>query len=279
MSDIPQIEPAPDADGLIADKYKTADDFAKGYRELSRAVLGVPLPETVPIVGEGGMFADLAAAAAGYKDLQGKFTKIRQPEPQLKIPTPPAAPPAPPASFDDPESAIAAAGLDRNELVKSWVEKGSFSPEQYEALSKVGVGKAAAHAFARAEQMAAENRQLRVAQEIERAAAMVGGRDKVDALLKEAGSFVPKDRVPVLNEMLSRGEVVEAVLAIQGYAGRANRSDFAVGGGSPGPAAPKTIAEENELLAKAVRGDTSAMARLSGSLSKPPTLSILKGNH
>jgi hypothetical protein len=283
---IPPIQPP----ALIADKYKTPEDFDQGFRELHKQHAGFALPSSLKVVGEGGVHATVDEAVTAYKSMQAQFTKSRQAAapsaapaatpatpPPLKIETPVNLP-VPDEAFDDPEDAIRAAGLNRADLSKSWSENGKFTDEQYTKLKTVGFNKAAANALAQAEEARLAASREMTLREVDRAAAMVGGRDKLDAMLKGAAEFVPADRIPKINQMLARGDVAEAVLAIQGYASTQKRSEFATGAGIGGMSKPATAREENDILRRAMQGDAAAMEMAKRLSSDLPSLSVLKGS-
>lgn len=279
---IPPVQPST----LIADKYKTPEDFDQGFRELHKQHAGFALPPSLKVVGEGGVHATVDEAVTAYKSMQAQFTKSRQaaapatvpPPAPLKIETPVILPAAD-ESFDDPEDAIRAAGLNRADLSKSWSENGGkFTDEQYAKLKSVGFNKAAANALAQAEEARTAASREMTLREVDRAASMLGGREKLDAMLKSAAEFVPADRIPKLNQMLSRGEITEAVLAIQGYAAAQKRSEFATGSGIGGVSKPATAREENDILRRAMQGDAAAMEMAKRLSSDLPSLSVLKGS-
>jgi hypothetical protein len=248
----------------LAGKYKTAEDLEAGYREASKTI-GVPLPATVRLHGEGGMFADISALEAGYKDLESKIGKIKSPAPATTTASGPPKidpPPTPPATgtFNDVESILKAANLKPEELSEAWSKNGSLTEQQYAALGKLGYTRGVVDHTMKAEAAAAAAAEITGKQISADAERIAGGADQLKSLLTW-GQSLPQARVEDLNRRLANpnlyaGALVELQAEYTKSVGSGNSRPLVSGSGiSPATLDAKEL---NALVDKAKAGDAAA---------------------
>jgi hypothetical protein len=246
------------ADELIAGKFKDDAALEQGIREGMKATTGVELPATVKVIGEGGLYADQAAAVTGYKGIESSLGKLKAPAKPADtgvIKIGPQAP-APGTEIDDPAEAVKAAGIDWADIEKAVTEGGKPTDEHYAKLKSVGWNKAAVNAYVAGERASRQGQGLAY----EAAVTSVGGRDKVKALVAEAEKHIPASEYGAYAAMLaSPAQLPIAVRAMQAIVGEKKGNDFVTGGGNAGGVSVSTISEYQALVRKAASGDKAAL--------------------
>jgi len=251
------------ADELIAGKFKDDAALEQGIREGMKATTGVELPPTVKVIGEGGLYADQAAAVAGYKGLETAIGKLRAPakqEPPKSTETGPITigpkPVAPGTEIEDPAEAVRAAGLDWTDIEKSVRENGKPTDEQYAKLKSVGWNKTSVNAYIAGESSRREATGLAY----EAALTAAGGRDKVKALVAEAERHIPAHELPNYAKMLESPATLSiAVKAMQAVVAGTKGSDFVTGTGSGAGSSVSTLSEYQAAIRRAASGDKAAI--------------------
>lgn len=248
--------------GLIAGKFKDEAALEQSLREGLKATTGVELPASVKVIGEGGLYADVNAAVAGYKGVESALGKLRAPAPpppksddkplSITPPTPPAA------EIDDPAEAVKAAGIDWADIEKAVKECGKPSDEHYAKLKAVGWNKAAVNAYVQGE---VAKRQAG-AMSYNAVVASLGGKAALQQLIDSAKDNIPADQVDAIESMLKDARTLPvAVQAIKGYAA-SRPADFVTGSGSTGGSSITTLAQYQEAVLRAARGDQAAKSAL-----------------
>ncbi len=246
---------------LLAGKFKDEASLAQGIREGLKVTMKVPLPESVKIIGDGGIYASVDDAVSGYKEIESKIGKLTAPTP----PTPPkgddkplslAPPPPPPdVEYDDPADAAKAAGLNMADLESQWAKDGKLTDEQYAKLKSVKITKAAANAWASG---IAAQRQAS-ATSYSAVVTSLGGKEAIEQLIASVKDKIPASQVDTLDAMLKDPKTLPvAVQALKSYAGSGN-GGMLTGSGMSSAAKPKNADEQNRIIARALAGDPAAM--------------------
>lgn len=210
-----------------------------------------------------GKYETPEALETAYKELERKLGQRPQQALGMSIATPP-----PEGEDFDPTEVLAKAGLKPDDVYKQWQETGDLTDEQFTAIRRVrqNLGKADIRAIARgitAERELDGFRQERMRSD---AAAMVGGDDKLQMLLDNGSTFIPKDEIDGLQKLLSDSKTykvaVRAIMAHHEAYIKSSGSKPLINGG-PAASGPISSREEyRKVLELVVKGDVNAKARL-----------------
>lgn len=195
------------------------------------------------------------ALLTGYSSIEKEWSKRQS----LDI-KPGDAPPAEPPVYDDIESIIEASGLDRDELVKTYTEKGAFTDEQYEAFrTKARLGKAAVDRIAGREVEEAKRYQESITQAAVEAA---GGPSELEELKRFAAEHLSSDELESYNALLdnitpSKARDAVALLKAKRDAKGGGKARAPVSGSVPPPSGggAKNATELREAIRKVQRPD------------------------
>lgn len=162
--------------------------------------------------------------------------------------------------YDDIESIIEASGLDRDELVKTYTEKGAFTDEQYEAFrTKARLGKAAVDRIAGREVEEAKRYQESITQAAVEAA---GGPSELEELKRFAAEHLSSDELESYNALLdnitpSKARDAVALLKAKRDAKGGGKARAPVSGSVPPPSGggAKNATELREAIRKVQRPD------------------------
>jgi hypothetical protein len=125
----PAAPPALPSETMLAGKFKTPEDLAKGYGELAKHLGLDGVVQTT--------FATPAEQEAAYKKLETKLGAKPAAAPPAAPPAPPAPPVAPPNSVDE---VVQRAGLDPLAVAAAFAKDGKLSDADYAALAKASGG-------------------------------------------------------------------------------------------------------------------------------------------
>lgn len=265
----PPPPPAPPPEPpKFAGKFADEAGLAKGITEIFNK-LGAPLPADKPVLGENGVYSTVDAAVIGYKTAETMLG--------LKSAAkPPAAPTDPPRIADTPApkpdadvtDIIKSAGLDPAALEETFTKNGKLDDAHYEALKKISPAYTKPVVDRIAKGLAADRviAQEAVGKAVSAAAEAVGGRDQMDALLKDAPNFLDKDEIGDFNERLADprkvGLAVKQLAALRtarvGTVTTRATGQAPIGSGNT----PKDSAEFARWVEQARMGDDAAAARI-----------------
>lgn len=257
------------ADELIAGKFKDDAALEQGIREGMKATTGVELPATVKVIGEGGLYADQAAAVTGYKGIESSLGKLKAPAKPADTGVITLTPAASDTDYDTPEAAAAAAGYTIQQLEAEWqANGGKLKDDTYAALKDKGkLNKASVNAWGSG--LAATQQARGLAYEA--ALTSVGGRDKVKALVAEAEKHIPASEANAYASMLaSPSQLPIAVRAMEAIVASKRGNDFVTGGGAAG-----TPGINRDDLLHTIRRAASGDAAARAAVSRIDTNSIL----
>lgn len=260
--------PAPEQKApLLAGKYADQAGLEKGIREARKAAGFEVIPDKLPIIGEDGLFADTAAAEREYKRLD-QIINAKKPDGATK---PPALTIGEEAKGGEkpPEDAsvndiLDKAGIKFEEAEAEFTKNGKLSDEQLKAIRKNHPWMSHNIAVQLAKAELSERKLANIAdqQSMHEAASAVGGMEQLDALVKNAGAFVPKDQQPELQKMLNNPK--QRVLAVRmlkqmhaehiGAGGAAPMINGQMGGS--GASAITTVKQYKELERRYTAGET-----------------------
>lgn len=285
----PPPTPAPAAAPTvkIAGKYDNAEKFVEGYVALS-GKLGVPLPATTKLYGEGGLFKDEASAVVGYKGLEstlGRLAPAKPADPNAPALAAPKDTPKegegegegePEAVSDQSVSALMTElGLDGNLLAEAWKKDGKLPADAYKKLNGKGYKTQAINEFMSGQEARAELYRRDQADIKADAIKIVGSWDQIQNLLvhmKQAqgastDSLEKAELADIEQRLLKKATYRSALRDLQAHHAASMNSGgsraIAEGGNAiNGGGGAKNSQEFNELYERARRGDTGALARI-----------------
>lgn len=260
-------------DAKIAGKFDTPEAFDKGFRELSGKLGWGSLPESVKLVGEGGIHKDQDAAIAAYKSMESDLGRRTPPKAD---PVKPTFTPEPalqlsrgPEEGDDPKTIITKSGLKPDELMKKWQENGKLDDADYAALHKAKPGFTRRDIDTFAKGMVAEAQlQQQIQQSIRvDAIKIVGSEDKLNNLILSAKSFVPDDEWDDIDERLKnpksyKGALRDMLAFHAEQVGAGKVKPLVDGQNSSGGGVPQTSDEFRKLMHGVHRGDVASLQTL-----------------
>ena len=154
-----------------------------------------PAPESPAEELIAGKFKTQDDLINSYKELEQKLGNYRQESMSSSI-----------------DEVIMAAGLEGADLAANFRTDGKLSDEQYAKFEKVGFGKDVVNTFLQGQQAIAQNNVYAQERIQEHASKMVGGQDKLNGLLRWAGTNLPESRVNDLNTRLASPSEYESAL-------------------------------------------------------------------
>lgn len=268
----PPTPPAPPTPPPVkfAGKYDTPEALEKGIREIRTKTGFEPLPDSLKLIGDGGLYADAAAAEREYKRMESligaaKPTKTAD----LSIETP-----TPDAEFDVP-TLVNKAGLRLDELQAQFSTSGDLTQDQYAAIRKVRPGLTNGDIKAMARGMVAEAALRAQAMEkvVTEAQQIAGGEQQLTLLRAWAAQNITPERLQRLNSQVKADpafypDMVRLLTAEHSAAVGAGKAQPLIGGtAANGAVAPPSPAEYKDLERRAMSGDKSAIARI---MAMPP---------
>ena len=183
---------------LLAGKYKSEEELAKGYLELLK---------------KQGNLEDQ------YKALEAQLGRPKEDPPEtapVESTDEPAAPEPETPKADVPEpirkasSILSRAGLDAEKVILEYAETGELKPEYYEALAtKAGLDREVVDQFLEGQKAIMD----RATQTVLDAA---GGEAQYNAMVQWAVTGVSKMEADAFNETLAKGDLGKVLLAVQG---------------------------------------------------------------
>jgi hypothetical protein len=256
----------------FADKFDSPEAFEKGFREGS-AKAGFAITDKVKLYGEGGMFADIKAAEAGYKTIERLITAkgqegtpANQGQPTGQIPIPQDEVP-----LDDDADVVAIvkkAGLDSADLGRTFLEQGKLTDDQYAKLKKAmpGANKKVIDTVIASQIEAGKSKWDAAVKEGE---TIAGSREQLDVLMQWAGTNMDKNVLAPLKERAKSDPSFYPgfVKLIKGQYAQENGqapSGQGVGprSGATGAPAINTRADFKALMARVNAGDPTAKKQL-----------------
>ena len=276
----------------IAGKFDDIEAFAGGVNAARQKVGLDPLGDDAKLFGDddSAIFRSQAAAETYYNDLERLITKqSQQPKPDPKKGDDP--PLQIPKGDDPPEGNVfERAGVEYDDLFASFREnEGKLDDATYAKLEQHGMTRDIVDGHF---QLAQYADQLSREHFIHEGTMMLAGetlqqqlgeaRGNLEAIIKDARSFVPADEIDDLNARLSDSKSFKGALRqlIQMH------NDHVKGGGDPiikgskpqTTAEPaKDIKEHNQLVKQAARGDQHARARLRAGRESGKSAEYLRG--
>lgn len=257
------VTPPPEPPKLIAGKFKDEAAFQQGFREIQKS-LGLPdLPADKPVFGDGTPFATLDAAVGAYKHFEGLYGR-RQVKPPA-APTDPLQikPPEQQALPDDADvnAIVTRAGLKGEDIRASFAADGKCTDEQYAALKKQGIPKAAVDQYLRAQTVAEA---AVVSQVLAKAEQFAGGKEQLENVKTWMATNIPADELEQLNAQVKTNPAFFPVMIQIGMARKsaglgASNGTMTTGSGTP-TTGITTKAEWRKYAALAERGDAGAIA-------------------
>lgn len=200
---------------LLAGKYKSEEELAKGYLELLK---------------KQGNLEDQ------YKALEAQLGRPKEVPPEtatVESTDEPAAtePETPKADVPEPirkaASVLSRAGLDSEKVIAEYAETGELKPEYYEALAtKAGLDRDVVDQFLEGQKAIMD----RATQTVLNAA---GGEAQYNAMVQWAVTGVSKAEADAFNSTLAEGDMGKVLLAVQGLRAKFEQATSAPISGEP----------------------------------------------
>lgn len=249
----------------FAGKYETDDAALQGVNE-ARKKLGLGEVET--LYGDGGLYADRAAAERGYKDLTTLLRTAGKPSEAdgqgMTLGDEPTAEEA-----VSPEQILQKASLSMADLETQYAEHGKLTDEQYKAIQKARPGLSREIIDTMADGMIAKASLVRQEQARMKAEAaeIVGGEDALSEMLKNAKSFVPADEFDDLQARIRdpkrfKGAVRDLKEFHAAAVGSGKAKPLAGGGAPPAEGGAKDSTDFARLMRLASSGDQAAIRKI-----------------
>lgn len=203
-----------------------------------------------------GKFKSVEDLAASYKSLEAKLGE-RKPEP-LKI--------SEPQVDDDAGIAktVESVGLGLPELAAEFSKSGKLTDDQYAKFKAKGFGRAYVDDMAKGLVAQEALRASHQAEAVRSASEAAGGTDKLDALLKEAKTFLNSAEIPdferrINDPRLASGAVRDLAARHREAVGAGKAKPLVEGAPSSGSSMPKTAKEAMSLAERVFKGDPEAI--------------------
>jgi len=249
---------------LLAGKYADQAALEKGIREGMSKAQFEDLPEG-ELIGEGKRFPSVAAAEKYYRGIDRIISAGKAAEPGVAKPTElKLGGGTEPISEDiDVPDMLDKAGISFEDAEAAFSKDGKLTDEQLKAIRKnqPWMSHKIATRLAKAELADRKLANLADQQSLADAAQVMGGMDKLDALVKAAGSFVDKKEWPEMHKALNdpKRRVTAVRLLKQMHAEHIGAGGAApvingTGGGAGGPSI-STAKEYFDLQSRALAGE------------------------
>jgi Phage T7 capsid assembly protein. len=175
---------------------------------------------------------DLAKAYGELETKLGKGEKPAEAKPET-------------AAEQTPEKLAEAKGVDLGALYTEFAEKGALSEDSYKALAEKGFDKATVDAHIEGQKARADAYTNKLAEQ-------VGGREKLDSLLKWAGDTLTAEQAASVDQALQSGDEAFAGLALRGlladYTAKVGKDPDLVEGSTGSVAGVKPFGSNAELV-------------------------------
>lgn len=261
----PPATPAP----KLAGKYDTPDALEKGIREIRTKTGFEPLPDSLKLIGEGGLYADAAAAEREYKRMESLLGGPKPAAKPAELSITPNQVAEPEGDLDIP-AMVTKAGLKMEDLESQFTEKGDLTEEQYAAIRKARPGLTKGDIKAIAEGMAAKAALRTQAMEkvVGEAQSLAGGEQQLAMLRTWAAQNIAPERLAKFNAQVKADptfypEMVRIIAAEHSAAVGAGKAQPLIAGvAGNAMTTPPSPAEYKELEKRALAGDKAAQARI-----------------